>query len=153
MDDLTRRRLDNALNSIVEYGEDSLFDDDVEVPTLEPITTRFLALGLREDALEFAWTPIVDMVSTLAIRMLRHGVNKDACHQVVYGVWSGRTDVPELAAMPQELRRQTRRILDFALDETVPLVNAKPGEETAADVVWFAMSLTIDLMARTAVTS
>lgn len=151
MDELSKRRLAREIQTISDTACDIRETFDEYSAPSRAITDHFVKIGLREDAIDKGlWTPIADLIAYLAARMTHHGLSRDACSQVLYGAWRGRECIPEIACMGEEVAAQTRRHLDWALDELVPLCTIR---DRAPQVAWFAMSLTIDLLERAGVPS
>jgi hypothetical protein len=148
MDDLTKRRiaaevqqLDNLCLDVAEVVQEASRNEG-----FDQITAHMISIGLREDALDKGlWMPLSQMLSNLAVRMTRAGIDRDGASQVLYGAWRGREHIPELEVMEWETAQQTRRHLDWALDEVVPLCAIR---DQAPQLAWFAMSLAIDMLGR-----
>ncbi len=119
----------------------------------ETFRSHLLSIGVRKDALGEQSALVFVLLGSLAVRLVNSGLDHDACSQVLYGVWRGRDTIPEIEVIQDlDLRAQTRRMLDIALDETMAICE-DGNRDNAVHVAWFVMSVAIDGAVRTRVLS
>ncbi len=155
MDDISKARAAKRLETVDEDEPDDERDVmELDVPvrmSSSSLDQHFLNIGLRAEAATLGlWDPVNAMLQIIAIRLYDSGVDRDAASQILFSTWRGRETIPELDALPPEVAKQTRRVIDWALDETVALCTMR---ETAPQLAWYAMSIGIDAAERVALPS
>lgn len=157
MDDLSKRRVAHEIGRIT-----AVTLDVVELTTKirdesgdeSAISAHLLGLGVRPEVIATGLLhPVASMLGMVTERLFLSKLDRTAVSQVLFGVYQGRASITELDAVADpELRKQLRRLLDFALDETALLVSMDRLDKTPS-VAWFLMSMVLDVLEATGVQS